>query len=385
MRQYDFMLAGLRETEQALKRLDIPFRLLTGEPGAVIPRLAREKGLGCIVTDFNPLRLNLEWKQKLVGRLKVPLYEVDAHNIVPAWVASDKQEYGAYTIRPKINRLLADFLEDFPAMRRHRYQWPGAWPENDWDEALRTLEVDKRVGPVSGFVPGEKGARLRLRRFLERGLAGYADNSSNPALDGVSRLSPYLHFGQLSAQKVALDMLGHGEDIKSQESFLEELIIRRELADNFCLYNGDYDNPRGFPAWAARTLEEHGGDRREHLYGLPQLEKAATHDPLWNAAQLEMVKRGHMHGYMRMYWAKKILEWTSGVQEAMRCAIYLNDRYQLDGRDPNGYTGIAWSIGGVHDRAWAERPVFGKVRYMSYNGARRKFDVDAYIRIVEEL
>jgi deoxyribodipyrimidine photo-lyase len=155
--------------------------------------------------------------------------------------------------------------------------------------------------------------------------------------------------------------------------------VRRELSDNFCYYNQDYDHFQGFPEWARKTLDDHRGDEREYLYPLEEFEAARTHDPLWNAAQLEMVQRGKMHGYLRMYWAKKILEWTASPEEAQEVAIFLNDRYELDGRDPNGYVGIAWSIGGVHDRAWKERPIYGKVRYMSYKGAAGKFDVQAYI------
>jgi len=196
---------------------------------------------------------------------------------------------------------------------------------------------------------------------------------------GQSNLSPYLHFGQISAQRIALEVRKARLDPEAQKAFLEELIIRRELSDNYCYYNPDYDRPSGFPAWAQKTQATHQDDRREYDYSSEQLEKAQTHDPLWNAAQMEMVHKGKMHGYMRMYWAKKILEWTKSPEEAQRIAITLNDKYELDGRDPNGYTGIAWSIGGVHDRAWGERPVFGKIRYMSYNGSKSKFDVKGYI------
>jgi deoxyribodipyrimidine photo-lyase len=198
----------------------------------------------------------------------------------------------------------------------------------------------------------------------------------------VSHLSPYLHFGQLSAQRVALEAQGYDADIPAQEAFLEQLVVRRELSDNFCFYEPAYDRFEGLPAWARETLDRHRTDPRPYLYGLEEFEEARTHDPLWNAAQSQMVKTGYMHGYMRMYWAKKILEWTESPEEALRVAIYLNDRYELDGRDPNGYTGIAWCIGGLHDRAWGERPVFGKVRYMSAGGARRKFDAAAYIDMV---
>ncbi len=230
--------------------------------------------------------------------------------------------------------------------------------------------------------PGEAAARAQLSDFLSRRLHRYDSDRNDPTLDGQSNLSPYLHFGQISAQRAAIQALAGTADTTS---FLEELVVRRELAENFCYYNPNYDSVAGFPDWAKETLRSHERDRREYLYSILELEAARTHDDLWNAAQKEMQCLGKMHGYLRMYWAKKILEWTKSPADAMRIAIYLNDRYELDGRDPNGYTGIAWSIGGVHDRAWKEREIFGKVRYMSYNGARAKFDVKAYINKVESL
>jgi deoxyribodipyrimidine photo-lyase len=208
---------------------------------------------------------------------------------------------------------------------------------------------------------------------------------NDPAKDGQSNLSPYMHFGHISAQRIALDVSMSDINKESREAFLEELIVRRELSDNFCFYNAHYDNFDGFPEWGKKTLNAHRKDKREYLYNIKQFENAETHDDLWNAAQIQMLKTGKMHGYMRMYWAKKILEWTESPEKAMEIAIYLNDRYELDGRDPNGYTGIAWSIGGLHDRAWNERPVFGKIRYMSYNGCKTKFDVIKYIEYVKSL
>jgi deoxyribodipyrimidine photo-lyase len=165
----------------------------------------------------------------------------------------------------------------------------------------------------------------------------------------------------------------------------DQLIVRRELADNFCLYNPHYDTPQCFPEWAGRTLSDHARDARPYVYARERLEGGETHDDLWNAAQQEMAQSGKMHSYLRMYWAKKILEWTPSPAEALETVIALNDRYELDGRDPNGYAGAAWSVGGVHDRAWGERPVFGKIRYMSYNGCKSKFDVRAYTRRVREM
>jgi deoxyribodipyrimidine photo-lyase len=252
-------------------------------------------------------------------------------------------------------------------------------PTTEWEQIPSFLKINNSVKEVSWLRPGEKAAKKVLRDFVQKKLSAYNRDRNDPTKNGQSNLSPYLHFGNMSAQRVALEIQKYGKSKKDEEAFLEELIVRRELSDNFCFYNNSYDRFEGFPAWARESLNKHRKDSREYVYTLEQLENALTHDDLWNAAQREMVTRGKMHGYMRMYWAKKILEWTKSPESAMEIAINLNDRYELDGRDPNGYVGIAWSIGGVNDRAWGERPVFGKIRYMSYNGCKGKFDVKKYI------
>jgi len=384
-RQYGFMLKGLAGVEAALEENGIRFFLLSGEPGDIIPGFVKKNRVAALVTDFDPLRIKRVWKDMVSAGIGIPFYEVDAHNIVPCRIASEKQEYGAYTIRPKINRLKNEFLTGFPQLGKHPYVWQGRPASSDWDAALRRLGPDGSVPETGSPAPGEAEAAAALRAFVKTRLDRYPANRNDPNRNGQSGLSPYLHFGQLSPQHTALEVMkSHaGEDAKS--AFLEELIVRRELSDNFCMYNPEYDSMEGIPGWARDTLDAHRKDHREYIYTRDAFESAATHDPLWNAAQTEMVVTGRMHGYMRMYWAKKILEWSSSPEDAFATAIYLNDRYQLDGRDPNGYAGIAWSIGGVHDRAWGERPVFGKVRYMSYNGCRSKFDVQGYIRRVEGL
>lgn len=384
-RQYGFLLKGLEEVEKGLSQRNIAFFLLAGEPVVRLPAFLKKYGAGTLITDFDPLRIKRTWKNEIGRRIPVPFLEVDAHNIVPCWITSSKQEYGAYTLRPKLHRLLPEFLTAFPVLRRHPLAWPGRVPAVDWTAVRKSLTIARSVPEVSWIRPGEKAARKEMRSFLKRKLAAYAEDRNDPVKDGQSNLSPYLHFGQLSAQRVALEVLNTDGHEESKEAFLEELVVRKELSDNFCFYNPDYDTSASFPRWARESQGKHAKDIREHLYSLQQFEEARTHDALWNSAQMEMVKRGKMHGYLRMYWAKKILEWTRSPEEAMKIAIYLNDRYGLDGRDPNGYAGIAWSIGGVHDRAWGARPVFGKVRYMSYNGCKSKFDVKAYIEHVMNL
>jgi len=383
-RQYDFMITGLREVEADLRSLQIPFRLLTGSPAREIPRFITECRAGALVTDFDPLKIKGAWKEEVANRIDCPVYEVDAHNIVPCWLASPKQEYAARTFRPKITRLVPEFLDEFPPVEKDHPFRPPDLPRTDWRRVKESLKIDETVAPVTWLRPGEGAGRAALQAFLREGLHSYDERRNDPTLPGQSSLSPYLHFGQLSAQRIALEVHTTA-GAETTAAFMEELVVRRELADNFCLYNERYDAVEGFPAWAQKTLAEHARDERPYRYDRDRLERAETHDDLWNAAQMEMVLRGKMHGYMRMYWAKKILEWSGTPQEALATAIYLNDRYELDGRDPNGYTGCAWSIGGVHDRAWFERPVFGIIRFMSYNGCKSKFSVDNYISTINKL
>jgi len=379
LRQYGFMLRGLEETAVNLGRRNIGFTLLEGDPSREIPRFVQSIEAGLLVADFDPLRLKTSWRASVAEKVDVRTVEVDAHNIVPCRITSPKQEYAASTFRPKVTRLLEFFLLPFPSLKKHPFGDAASGGPVDWEAVYGRLTVDRRVGEVHWIKPGEKAGRAALKRFLKKGFAAYDDNRNDPSREGQSGLSPWLHFGQISAQRVALEVLSSGAAPETRASFLEELIVRRELSDNFCFYNSEYDSVDGFPDWARKTLDSRRRDPRPFIYPPSELEDARTHDRSWNAAQKQMVRTGKMHGYMRMYWAKKILEWSPTPEDALETAIYLNDRYELDGRDPNGYTGIAWSIGGVHDRAWGQRRVFGKIRYMNEAGLRRKFDMDSYI------
>ncbi len=385
LRQYDFMLRGLEEVERSLARYGIPFFLFSGLPAREVSSFVKKNGVGTLVTDFSPLRIHLEWKTDVAKHLQIPFHEVDAHNIVPCRLLSDKREYAAATIRPKIHRSLDTFLDQFPRVSRNRFKWKRNVKPTDWKRVRKGLKIDTTVKPVDWLIPGEEAAHRVLGQFIKQKLARYGMWRNDPSDPVQSDLSPYLHFGQISAQRVALEVIRHSPPGKARDAFIEELVVRRELSDNFCLHTPDYDSVGAFPSWAMKTLDDHRADERLHTYSRAHFERGTTHDPLWNAAQMEMVRTGKMHGFMRMYWAKKILEWTPTPEQAMRTAIYLNDKYELDGRDPNGYTGIAWSIGGVHDRAWGERPVFGKVRYMSYDGCKRKFDIGKYITTVDRM
>lgn len=384
LRQYEFMLRGLEKTLKELENFNIPSVISFGEPKESLVKLLLDLKPSTIVTDLNPLKTIVKWKEDVVRELEANVYEVDSHNIVPVFYVSQKQEYGAYTLRPKISRVLSQFLTEFPTLKKmpsSNFSFVKS-PEFNVDKILSELEIDRTVLPVSTFKPGSSTATNLLSNFIAEKLKFYKDIRNDPTVEGTSNLSTYMHFGQISPQRVALEVKKFAESYKeSVDAFLEELIVRRELSDNFCFYNQKYDSVDGFPDWARASLIYHESDEREYVYTLQELENAKTHDPLWNSAQRELILKGKMHGYMRMYWAKKILEWTGSAQEAFRYAIYLNDKYELDGRDPNGYAGIAWAIGGVHDRPWAERQIFGKIRYMSYEGCARKFNVDKYIQL----
>jgi deoxyribodipyrimidine photo-lyase len=379
IRQYGFMLTGLEETEESLSRMNIPFIATSGDSTTTIPRFIKDSGASLLVTDFNPLRHVRGWKREVARKIDIPFHEIDAHNIVPCRIVSDKQEFAAYTIRPKIQKLLNEYLDEFPRLKKMKSN-PLPENKNDWIKMKAQLSIDSGIIDAASVNPGESEAHRIIRYFIKNRLNDYDEKRNDPNAGSTSGISPYLHFGQISAQRIALILNSAVGPSKARESFLEELIIRRELSDNFCWYNKNYDSFDGFPDWAKSSLDAHRKDEREYIYGIDDFEKGGTHDPLWNAAQNEMVRNGRMHGYMRMYWAKKILEWTRAPEEALKIALALNDKYELDGRDPNGYAGAAWSIGGLHDRAWFERKIFGKIRYMNYNGCRRKFDAEEYIR-----
>lgn len=393
IRQFDFMLRGLREVEAELRELNIPFELLMCEYGkhaAVLLGLCERRQVATVVCDMSPLRVPRAWTAeaaKAFGAASVCCVQVDAHNVVPVWQASDKQETAARTIRSKITLQYGEFLKDIPPLKAMDKQEPSE--HVDWEAAEASLKVDRTVAPVASLVPGAKAARQRLEDFCSKRLSIFADQRNNPNADALSGLSPYLHFGQISAHRCALTVRATAESpppgaakaglSKGSESFLEEAIVRRELSDNFCWFQEKYDSLEGAAGWARETLQVHEKDKREYLYSREELEAGKTHDDVWNAAQLQMVKEGKMHGFLRMYWAKKILEWSARPEEALSTAIWLNDKYELDGRDPNGYVGCMWSICGIHDMGWTERPIFGKIRFMNYAGCKRKFKIAEFV------
>lgn len=391
LRQYDFMLSGLQQVEKQCQNLGIQFHLELGFAKDLIVEYCEQYDIDLVIADFCPLRNPLSWLEEAGKKLKkknIPLYQVDAHNIIPVWVTSNKLEFAARTIRPKIHKQLRDFLTEFPVIHDHPYPPKIKEEPTNWNKAWDHLKIDDSVKPITWAQPGTLSAYRMLFEFLTQRLKNYADDRNDPLKHGLSCLSPYYHFGQLSVQRAILcvsDKSLTGKSNKGVEAYIEECVVRRELSDNYCFYQPDYDNYQGAWDWAKRSHERHRKDKREHIYSLEEFEFAKTHDKLWNACQIQMLTEGKMHGYLRMYWAKKILEWTPSVEDAIEIGIYLNDKYEMDGRDPNGYVGIMWSMVGVHDRAWFERPIFGQIRYMAYSGCAKKFDVNSYARIYSKL
>jgi deoxyribodipyrimidine photo-lyase len=326
-------------------------------------------------------------KAKIAQRIALPFWTVDADVIVPSKLLA-KEHYAARTIRPKIYALLPQFLQPVRnPVAKFTWPIPAQLPSLAPDSTLlENIPIDRSVAPSRSFSGGYAEARRCLERFLRSRLKGYATLRNKPDLDGTSQLSPYLHFGHIGTHTIALAVQQADAPVEDRKAYLEELIVRRELAINFVRFNAHYENFEACEPWADVTHRKHAQDRRRYLYTERQLENAESHDPLWNAAQKQMVLTGWMHGYLRMYWAKKILEWTESPQAAYQIAVRLNDRYEIDGRDPNGYAGIAWAIVGKHDRAWGpERPVYGKIRYMSYESTSRKFNSRAYIERIAAL
>jgi deoxyribodipyrimidine photo-lyase len=383
-RHYAFLIEGLAETIKRIEQRGAAF-IFRPFPRHDLLRFCDEVKPCLVVGDENPLRAPESWRQSAAEKLRVPFWTVDADAIVPIKIF-EKEEYAARTLRPKINRVLEVFMHP-PKNPRARYRFcdderPFS-QQLDEKELLGKLPFNRSAQPVTTFKGGTSEGLKRLRRFIKDRLAEYDTARNLPHTDATSALSAYLHFGHISPLRVALEIYNADSPEAAKRAYLEELIVRRELAINFVARNPNYDRLEGCPNWAKTTLQKHARDERSHLYTEAQFESADTADALWNAAQAEMIKTGRMHGYLRMYWAKKILEWTRSPEEAFQIAVRLNDKYFLDGRDPNGYTGIAWAIGGKHDRPWGpRRPVFGTVRYMSSAGMARKFDVKAYIERV---
>jgi deoxyribodipyrimidine photo-lyase len=384
LRHYAFMLEGLSETVQTLAQRGIRMVLRRGSPPEVALDFGREASL--IVCDRGYLRHQKAWREQVARQAECRAIQVESDVVVPVEAASDKAEIGARTLRPRIRRQLEGYLVNLaaaPVCRQTRTFKLQGLDITNLHQVLKGLKINRSVGPAGSFFKGGAGeARRRFGEFVKQRLARYHQNHNQPQTDDSSGMSPYLHFGQISPLYMAMEVSKASAPREAKEAFLEEMIVRRELACNFTHFNPNYDSYACLPNWARQSLAEHRRDRREHVYSDTELENAATHDPYWNAAMREMACTGFMHNYMRMYWGKKILEWSRTPEEGFATTLKLNNKYFLDGRDPNSYAGVAW-VYGVHDRAWPQRAIFGKVRSMMASGLERKCDIGAYVRKVE--
>jgi deoxyribodipyrimidine photo-lyase len=381
-RHYYFMLEGLKEVQSSLRKKDIKMVVRPEQPEIGVPEMSKNACL--VVVDRGYLRIQRAWRTHVAKQISCPLIQVETDVVVPVEEASPKEEYSAATFRPKIRKKLGYYLlplqNCYPSISSLGMNFD-SFDIGDTEKAVSRLDIGSSVKKVDHLHGGTNEARKHFKDFLENKLEKYPVLRNDPTQNVLSDMSPYLHFGQISPLYIALKVSATNSFEK--DAYLEELIVRRELAVNFVFYNQNCDSFDGLPEWAKKTLNEHSRDTRQYTYTLEELEDAKTHDPYWNAAQQEMKIKGKMHGYMRMYWGKKILEWSNTPQKAFQTALHLNNKYELDGRDPNGYAGVAWCFG-KHDRAWKERNVFGKVRYMNAKGLKRKFDADNYVEMVKE-
>ncbi|MGD2249123.1 MAG: deoxyribodipyrimidine photo-lyase [Candidatus Methanofastidiosia archaeon] len=377
-RHYTFMIEGLQEVQKSLEKRGIQFVIQCVSPEKGIVELSYSASL--VVVDTGYVSTAKKWREYAAQNCDCPVIQVETNVVVPVEEASVKEEYSAATIRPKIEKQLEYYLVPVPKIDLKMHSLHMDFDSFDiTDDWISSLDIDRTVNPVR-FTGGTLAAKKHLKDFIKNKLDLYPELRNDPTKDYQSNMSPYLHFGSISPVYIALKILDSNSPGK--DAYIEQLIVRRELSMNYVYYNCLYKTFEGLPDWPKKTLKKHEKDPREYIYTQNQLENAHTHDQYWNAAQKEMVLTGKMHGYMRMYWGKKILEWTETPEKGFDIALYLNNTYELDGRDPNGYTGVAWCFG-KHDRPWKERPIFGTVRYMNARGLTRKFDADAYVEKIE--
>jgi len=414
LRHYTFMLQGISETSSTLAELNIEFVIIAGNMVESVINISRDAAL--LITDKGYLRIQRSWRAEVAQKVKCRMTEIESDVMFPVEMVMQKEAYNAKSFRTRIYRFLPfyNITPEYPVRVNIKAKLHQDKLRNTSLAEINNLshhnpdlftQTDTTVAPSKYYRGGYREAKTHLRYFIDNILDCYFDNRNNPAVDCQSNLSSYLHFGQISIREflyeviLALELepeeffelvlstrpgLHKDKRINGALVLFEEAVVRRELSMNYCHFNDDYDQYYALPDWARLTLREHSSDIRPYLYGPDALEQAETHDIYWNAAQKEMVTTGKMHGYMRMYWGKKILEWCQDPEDAFRIALYLNNKYELDGRDPNGFAGVAWCFG-KHDRAWSVFPVFGKVRIMKAEGLKRKFDMNNYINRIEQL
>jgi deoxyribodipyrimidine photo-lyase len=392
-RLHTFILEGVEEKREEFEKLGVRYVFYLQKdaksPKQTVALIAREAAL--IVTDDFPCFIIPGHNRRIAERADIAVFAVDSNGVIPM-SRFDKEEYGAYTIRPKIKRILANYLVPLTdaKAKKESIGMDVDCPEtpvtgSNIGHLVAECDIDHLVPPASEhYRGGTKAGRERLRRFVKDILPGYETSRNKPELDGSSRLSSYLHFGFLSPLEIALAVKDADAPKAAREAYLEELIVRRELSYNLTYFNRNYDSLDALPPWAHETMREHAGDARAITYSLEELEKGETHDELWNASQREMVRTGEMHNYVRMLWGKNVIAWTPNYEVAFETLVHLNNKYCLDGRNPNSYAGILWCFG-KHDRPWMERPVFGKMRYMTTGSTGKKFDSKKYIEWTKSL
>ena len=388
LRHYTFLLEGLADVKAALAKREIKFVIRHG--GSAEAALHYGKKAAMIVCDRGYTRHQKSWRDHCADAARCPVVQVETDVVVPVEVTSDKHEFAARTIRPRIHKHWDEFLVPVKPGKVKRSSMSldvkGDLDPDDIPGCLKKMKIDRSVPPTKRFTGGEVAAQKSFKAFLSDRLSNYKEGRNEPANLGSSFMSPHLHFGHVSPVDLVLAVRGQkSASTVDIETYVEELVIRRELSMNFVNFEPNYDSYEALPEWARKTLSEHRRDKRDPSYTRQQLEAAETDDPYWNAAQQEMVKTGFMHNYMRMYWGKKILEWTPDPAEAFDINLRMNNKYLLDGRDPNSFANVSW-IYGMHDRPWGpRRKIFGLVRYMNAGGLKRKFDMAAYVKWVDEL
>jgi deoxyribodipyrimidine photo-lyase len=387
-----FLLGGLQLVHKELEQKSVPMHILNPLSHRLVASTIQSQIIdefepSVVICDFTPLRHVRQWIEGAVKETlensEIPLWQVDAHNVVPVWHAADKRQVGARTLRPRIHKVVEGFLQKFPKFQGNKHlEKPPSLPPFDYEAYQRVLDWDTSVPAVKWAQPGTDAAKKQFESFVEYGLPKFDSLRNDPNYSKISSsLSPWLNHGHIAFQRCLMATKKVNKHATGSASFIEEGLIRRELSDNYLYYTpDDYDSLAGAAGWVQETLETHTSDPREYVYSLEDLEQGKTHDDLWNAAQLQVVREGKMHGFLRMYWAKKILEWTETPEVALTTAQYFNDKYALDGKDPNGFVGVGWSVMGVHDMGWKERAIFGKVRYMNYAGCKRKFKVADFVK-----
>lgn len=391
-RMHTFVLEGVPDTAQRLKKIGAGYifylRRTQDSDNDILYRLAKDAA--AIVTDDYPVFIAAEHNARVSKKIGVAYHVVDSSCIIPM-SRMEKREYAAYTIRPKVKKLLPQYLGPVE-LPKLDHKFKGKIPSyhvevtrTNIQELVASCQIDHTVKPSISYTGGYCQAERMLNHFLQEKFHRYAEDRNDPARHGTSDLSPHLHFGHISSLQIALTVKRYAEERgATAEEYLEELIVRRELAFNFARHVERVDSLNNLPNWARETLLKHAKDKRDPIYEMEELEEARTHDDIWNAAQKELLIRGKIHGYYRMYWGKKVLEWSPTCQDALERLLYLHDRYALDGRDPNTYTNVLWLFG-MHDRPWNERPIFGMVRYMSYDGMKRKTDTAGYLQEIAYL